>query len=393
MNVDRARVLHAPSRARPGRVACCARTRAAAGLTCLGAAAASGLFGCMRPGEERARQDEQVGHATSAAFDVDVVDGLAVVRGLDAASLELWANAPRLELSLSFHAPPPETLWLEVDNCMPGAALEGAGLLVSESGREGKRCFFRVGPFDPAAEDEPVRLGLAPPETAITSPFRFGVMSDIQEALPRVHEIYQVVNLEPGLDFMLSAGDLTEHGTRAQLARFQAELEALDIPYYTTLGNHELRESPCRFQDYFGRGSSSFEYRGARLTLLDSASATIDPIVMAWLDDWLERGADRVHVVAMHVPPRDPIGLREVAFASRNEASQLLARLAGGGVDLTLYGHIHSYYRFENAGIRAYISGGGGSHPERFDGIGRHFLVVDVDPLAASTSVRVVRVD
>lgn len=334
-----------------------------------------------------------VGHATSEALDVDVMDGLAAVRTLDADRIELWANAPRLELALRFRVPPPETLWLEVDNCVAGALLDGGGVPVAESGRAGKRCFFRLGPFEPSAETAPVRIKLAPPDATSPGPFRFGVMSDIQEALDRVQDIYRVVNREPGLDFMLSAGDLTEHGTRAQLEQFQAELEALDIPYYTTLGNHELRESPCRFQDYFGRGSSSFEHRGARLTLLDSASATIDPIVMGWLDEWLERGADRLHVVAMHVPPRDPIGLRDVAFASRNEASQLLARLAGGAVDLTLYGHIHSYYRFVNAGIPAYISGGGGSHPERFDGIGRHFLVVDVDPLAATTSVRVVRVD
>jgi predicted phosphodiesterase len=335
----------------------------------------------------------QVGHAQSEALAVDVVGGLATVRVLDAAHIELWANAPRIELSLSFRAAPPESSRLEVDNCMPGAVLDSGGVPVSGSGRAGKRCFFQVGPFGPSALIEPIRLALAPPETASARPFRFGVMSDIQEAIDRVGEIYRVVNQEPGVEFMLSAGDLTEHGTSAELDRFQTELEALEVPYYTTLGNHELRESPCLFQDYFGRGSSSFEYGGARLTLLDSASATIDPIVMGWLDDWLELGADRLHVVAMHVPPRDPIGLREVSFASRNEASRLLARLARGAVDLTLYGHIHSYYRFENAGIPAYISGGGGSHPEQFDGIGRHFLVVDADPIAGTTSVRVVRVD
>jgi len=386
MNVERERRLPPSCRARSsGGVAARARR-----VGCVGAAVACALLGCSRPGEERAHQDAQVGHAASEAFDVDVTDGLAVVRALGAARLELWANAPRIELSVRFNGPPPNSLLLAVDNCIPGAQLDSGGVPVSESARDGKRCFFRLGPF---AEGEPVRLGLAPPEAASDGPFSFGVMSDIQEAIDSVQDIYRVVNREPGLQFMLSAGDLTEHGSSEQLERFQAELELLAIPYYTTLGNHELRESPCRFQDYFGRGSSSFEYRGARLTLLDSASATIDPIVMGWLDDWLERGADRLHVVAMHVPPRDPIGLREVAFASRNEASRLLARLAQGGVDLTLYGHIHSYYRFENAGIPAYISGGGGSHPEQFDGIGRHFLVVDADPLAATTSVRVVRVD
>ena len=65
----------------------------------------------------------------------------------------------------------------------------------------------------------------------------------------------------------------------------------------------------------------------------------------------------------MHIPPVDPIGVRNGSFANRNEAAKLLTRLARGGVDLTLYGHIHSYYAFENAGIPAHISGGGGAIP------------------------------
>ena len=85
--------------------------------------------------------------------------------------------------------------------------------------------------------------------------------------------------------------------------------------------------------------------------------------------------------------------MRNGGFASRNEAAKLLAQLANGGVDLTFYGHIHSYYRFENAGIEAHISGGGGGLPERFDGIGRHYLNVEADPQVGTLSTRVVRVD
>jgi hypothetical protein len=95
----------------------------------------------------------------------------------------------------------------------------------------------------------------------------------------------------------------------------------------------------------------------------------------------------------MHIPPLDPIGVRNGAFANRNEAAKLLGRLAAAGVDLTLYGHIHSYYHFENAGIAAHVSGGGGAIPERFDDIGRHFLVVDVEPSEQRFDVSVVRVD
>jgi Icc-related predicted phosphoesterase len=119
----------------------------------------------------------------------------------------------------------------------------------------------------------------------------------------------------------------------------------------------------------------------------------LDPLVDGWVDDWLAAARDDVHVVGMHIPPLDPVGVRNGAFASRSEASALLARFAEARVDLTLYGHIHSYYSFDNAGIPAFISGGGGALPERFDDIGRHFLLIDVDATRGVTGTRIVRVD
>ena len=88
-----------------------------------------------------------------------------------------------------------------------------------------------------------------------------------------------------------------------------------------------------------------------------------------------------------------PVGVRNGAFASRNEAQRVLAKLAGGHVDLTLYGHVHSYYAFDNADIPAFITGGGGAIPERFDGIGRHFLNILADPGRNTLDVGLVRVD
>ena len=348
------------------------------------------LPGCLRPSEERARRDEQVGRADTASLSVEVDDGHAAVRELASDHVRLWASAPRLALSLVWDAPPAGEFLIEVQNCMPNAELVTLDApLVSSSRGEGNRCSFRIGP----AARPAVRLAIAPPDSELPSPFRFAVMSDVQEAIDRVQDIYTVMNAEPDLDFLLGAGDLTERGSHAQLQQFERELGSLRIPYYTTLGNHELGESPSLYQDYFGRGSQSFEYRGVRFTLLDSASATLDPIVLGWLDDWLVAGLEQPHVVAMHIPPLDPVGVRNGGFANRNEAARLLTRLAAADVDLTVYGHIHSYYHFENAGIPAHVSGGGGAIPERFDDLGRHFLVVDAVPAEQRFDVRVVRVD
>jgi 3',5'-cyclic-AMP phosphodiesterase len=347
--------------------------------------------GCLRPSEERARRDELVGRDDADGVRVEVADGLAAVRELASDHLRLWASAPRLGIELAWSGAPPAQLRVEVQNCMPRAELVAEPEVPRISGERDAAgtCIFQLGPL----AEPSLALRIEPPDSEAPGPFRFAVMSDVQEAIDRVQDIYQLLNEQPDVDFLLGAGDLTERGTREQLDRFERELAGLEIPYYTTLGNHELGQSPSLYQDFYGRGSESFTYRGVRFTLLDSASATIDPIVFGWLDEWLALGAEQGHVVAMHIPPLDPIGVRNGAFANRNEAAKLLGRLARAGVDLTLYGHIHSYYHFENAGIPAHVSGGGGAIPERFDDIGRHFLVVDVEPSEQRFDVSVVRVD
>jgi Icc protein len=357
----------------------------------LGLALAVAPVACLRPSEERARRDQLVGAEEVDGVRVVVDEGRAAVRELTPERVLLWESAPTLSLTLSWSGPPPSEFSVEVLNCMPDAELQapGATLLSSERDATG-RCSFRLGSIEASPA---LALSLAPPGALDPTPFQFAVMSDVQEAITRVQDIYAVMNREPDIDFLLGAGDLTERGSPEELERFERELRQLQIPYYTTLGNHELGQSPSRYQDYYGRGSQSFVYHGVRFTLLDSASATIDPIVFGWLDEWLAAGAAQAHVVAMHIPPLDPVGVRNGAFANRNEAAKLLGRLAAAGVDLTLYGHIHSYYHFENAGIPAHVSGGGGAIPERFDDMGRHFLVVDVDPATQALGVRVVRVD
>ncbi|MEL6180869.1 MAG: metallophosphoesterase, partial [Myxococcota bacterium] len=181
--------------------------------------------------------------------------------------------------------------------------------------------------------------------------------------------------------------------SRSQLERFQREMETLPFPCYATLGNHELGVDEHLFQRLYGRVNASFGYRGVRFTLLDSASATIAPQVHGWLDGWLDEGRDGLHLVMMHIPPLDPVGFRNGAFASRSEANALLAKLARGGVDMTVYGHVHSYYTFTNAGIEAFISGGGGAIPQRQDGVGRHFLLVEAYPDQERFTTSMIRVE
>ncbi len=347
-------------------------------------------FGCALEVDERAQRDLEVGRAEASGVELLVDDGLAQVRELRPEFARLWVSAPSFALGL--HLSTARDFTMVLDNVLPGAVLEvrdAAGTQLAFRSSATERVTRRRLQF--SAPDGDIRLhALAPP---VAEPVvRFGLLSDIQGGMPRIGEVFERINREVDLDFVLSTGDLGSRGSKEELERFEEHLAALHIPFYSGIGNHELFESPPPFQDLFGRATSHFHFRGVAFSNIDSASATLAPRVMDWLEDWLEQDRHRTHIVLMHIPPVDPVGVRNGSFGSRSEAHHVLARLAEGRVDLTLYGHIHSYYAFENAGISAYISGGGGAVPERFDRVGRHFLVITADPDRVR-SVRLVRVD
>lgn len=355
----------------------------------------AGFFtGCFLPSSDRSVQDQDVGRAAADGVSIRVDDGLASVREVSDGALRFWAAAPILNIHASFAAGAVDTWTVTIDNCLPDATLtatapNGRALPVTPlSGDFPTERRFRI-----ERDREPdLDLSLRPPDADDTGTFRFALLSDIQEALDRVQDIYARMNQDPSIRFVLSAGDLTERGAPEEFERFQLELRSLRVPYYATLGNHDIASGDGLYQRYFGRGSARFVYRGVQFTLLDSASASIDPAVHDELSGWLTQGRDRVHVVAMHIPPLDPVGERNASFGSRNEAEALIGRFVQGKVDLTLYGHIHAYYAFANGGIPAFVSGGGGAHPEQLAGIGRHYLTVDIGEGGVGVT-GVVRVD
>jgi predicted phosphodiesterase len=371
-----------------------ARLAAAATLATAAIALAVSLPGCLKVAEGRAELDQEVGRAEAWGVRFEIEGGLAAVRSVEAGRLALWAGAPAFTLRARGGS---GGRWrLAVENAMPDlvldARLEGGAALAVTAEPAGAVPTERAWAFDlPAGAS--ATLALAPPDANDTSPYRFAVFADVQERIDDVQDIYAKMNEDPAVRFAIISGDLTDQGSREELERFQLEMKTLKMPCYSTLGNHELGTKEGLYQEYFGRGNYRFAYRGVHFTMLDSASATIAPPVYGWLEGWLAEGAGAAHVVTMHIPPLDPVGTRNGGFANRAEANKLLTMLANGGVDLTFYGHVHSYYAFSNAGIPAYVSGGGGAIPERLDGIERHFLVVDVDPRTSYSEVALIRVD
>jgi predicted phosphodiesterase len=331
--------------------------------------------GCTPPSEQRAELDRAVGRKESSGLSLVVSDGLAAVRYLDAERLSLWCSAP--EFTVELESDDDRSLSLELNNVMRDAKLtllsgDGEAPIATEDDGVATRKRARL-PLRRGSN----RVTIRTTDSKDRSPWRFALMSDVQTGIDRVQDVFRSINGEDGVRFLLGAGDLSSTGSREQLERFQDELVGLRVPYYTTLGNHDSPEAGL-WQELYGRGNFRFVFRGVQFTLLDSASATIDPLAYQWLDEWLDEGLPSVHVFAMHIPALDPVGIRNGAFGSRNEAGKLLSALQEGNVSLTLYGHIHSFYQFENAGIPAFISGGGGAFEEALDGYERHYMVFEI---------------
>lgn len=343
---------------------------------------------CLQPADERVELDREVGRAEVAGLRVVVADRLAGVRAFDGETLALWAQAPALSLRVQHPDEQTRPLRIEAFNVAHDASLlSPAGELpCTPLADRNTGCSFALEvPGD-------VTLEIASPEPADDEPFVFAVLGDVQRAIGSVDEVFARMNEDPELKFVASGGDLVNTGSRPELVRFQDELALLRVPYFSTVGNHELGGSPRPWHELFGPFNVHFSYHGVSFSLIDDGNATIDPTVHGWLDGWLDRARDGTHAVFMHLPPLDPVGLRGGGFRSRKEAAKLMQKLAEGRVDALFLGHIHSYYAFSVAGVPSYISGGGGAVPERFDGIGRHYLRVRASANGIE-DVAVVRVD
>lgn len=352
------------------------------------------VLSCARPGEDRAAAEANVGHATSGALRIDVDGGAAAVRELSDGTLRLWASQPSFTARLRTGGR--AGAWrIVVENAMPLADLTVAPSAAGQSPREREvgAVTERIVEIELAASSD-VSIRLAPRDVpAPGQKFRFLVYGDVQDAIDRVQDIYRSMNTVEDARFAIIVGDLTETGNEEELERFRVELRSLHMPCYATVGNHELgADDPPKYYAWYGRATYGFTFGDAAFTLVDSASATVDPASQDTLDALLAEHRARLHLVGMHIPPVDPIGVRNGAFASHAEAQRVLSRMAHANVDLTVYGHVHSYYAFTNAGIPAFITGGGGAIPERFDAIGRHYLVVDADPQRNVFDVALVRV-
>ncbi len=347
--------------------------------------------GCAQEPTDYSELDLSVGYGSVAGAKIAVSGGLGAIQDLRSGYIELWLQSPAVTVTLGLAGSAVEDWRIVLRNAVAGMAhLNPGAVNTSTASQSGTAYTVDIN----ATAGSTYALDFSTADSTTADTFSFAVLSDIQDAIGDVGDIYNVINSDNSLRFVVSAGDLTHDGTTGQMSRFRDTLSLLNIPFYATPGNHDTYDGQYAYwRTIFGRASFTFRYKGATFIFADSSGATVEERVYVWLRGWVPASASDVQFFISHYPAIDPCGARNGGFSSRNEAYKLIAILGGGDVEAIFNGHIHSYYHFDTAGIDTYISGGGGGHPELYDGIGRHYLKVTVDAGSGSYSVSRVDVD
>ena len=204
------------------------------------------------------------------------------------------------------------------------------------------------------------RLLLSPSEEAASRAPFFAVVGDSQGHNEVLAEIVEEVN-QSGVDFLICLGDLVASGTEEEYRTFQETMAALNYPYYSVPGNHDIRGEGAQYyrsrlspEDYY------FDYGGFRFIFVDSSSLGLTDAQLFRLQENLT-GAPPGFVF-LHVPPLDP-RVNDHAFLDpgRAEAFIDLVSAPSRRVQGVFSGHIHMFHHRVISGVHHVVSGGGGA--------------------------------
>ncbi|MBN2465915.1 metallophosphoesterase [candidate division WOR-3 bacterium] len=218
----------------------------------------------------------------------------------------------------------------------------------------------------PTVEDrvrESLSGALPAPDSVAVNPdsFCFAVFGDpqighdFQTSLARFKE----EAAERGMDFFCVLGDLTNDATPEECDSIKAQLDRVGIPYYATIGNHDLYQADGweRFkQDY---GPSCYAVAVAdriKLVFLDTADGTIGLTQFDWFESELQDTL-LTRIVLTHFPVFDgerPVMWRLASGAERVKVQSLLERY---GAYAWCAGHIHGWRHMQVGSVNHFTCG------------------------------------
>lgn len=205
------------------------------------------------------------------------------------------------------------------------------------------------------------RVELKPTPVVDDKPLLFAVVGDSQGRNEVLAKIIEEVNSSKA-DFLICLGDLVASGSGKEYQVSQETMAALNCPYYTVPGNHDVKgEGSVYYCQNLSPEYYYFDYSGFRFCFLDSSSMGIDAEQLAWLEETLA-GGELPGYLFLHVPPVDPRG-KDHGFLDPNQAQAFieLVTASNSPVQGVFSGHIHLFNQSQTSGVQFVVSGGGGA--------------------------------
>ena len=200
---------------------------------------------------------------------------------------------------------------------------------------------------------------------------RFVFTGDSQQFYDEAEGLVASVNQQPGISFLVVAGDISDFGLAREMRWVDEKLRRLTVPYVTVIGNHDLvGNGRPTYQHIFGAFNYSFVYGNTKFIMADTNGReyNFDGTApdMGWLRPQLANldGARR-QVVISHVPPTND------DFDPALRAPYVQALREAKGLVFAMNGHNHSYSITQpyNDGV-TYVNSDAFSE--------RHYMVVTV---------------
>ena len=183
------------------------------------------------------------------------------------------------------------------------------------------------------------------PVTVNPDSFRFAVFGDPQIRQDNVNRLgkFKQEVADRSIDFFCVLGDLTNDATMDEVDSIKLDLDRVGIPYYATIGNHDMFQTDGweRFKENYGPSCYPVVIADRiKLIFLDTADGTIGPTQFDWLESELQDSA-HINIVLTHYPVFDgekPIMWRLASDAERVKVQSMLEKY---GAYAWCAGHIH----------------------------------------------------
>lgn len=164
------------------------------------------------------------------------------------------------------------------------------------------------------------------------------------------------------LSFFVVLGDITEDGSTSELIQAKADLDAVGIPYFTTVGNHDLFQSGSNggwdvWKTTFGAATYSVTFANVvRFLLIDTSSGQIGAEQFDWLRSQLSSQIQYTFV-GSHYSIYDGTMPSMWRLESVEERYELIDILNAGNVYAYVGAHTHGFRQSQLGSVLHFVTG------------------------------------